>query len=249
MTDGSAPPPTSKPTFGRILFALAIACLGAQQIARSDFVPGPLIAPAWVGGRTFWADLSGLVLIAGSLLLVSRRFRTGAVVLAACFFLCVLVFHLPAPWPIVVDGIARTRAFEALTLGAVALLLMSPQFAAIGRIVFGLAMVVFGIQHFLYTAAVAAVIPAWIPARTLWAYFTGTAFIAVGLAILTRIQAWLAAVLLGVMFLSWFVVLHVPLVARHLHEPNQWNSLFVVVAMAGGSWMVAEAQGRDIGAR
>jgi uncharacterized membrane protein YphA (DoxX/SURF4 family) len=224
---------------GRPFFATAMAAFGLQQLLYGDFVPGPLIAPAWVPWRGLWAWASGLALTAGAIGVLTRKARPAAVLLAVLLFVCVLVFHLPAPLAILYDGIARTRAFEALSLGGIALLVAGPPFVKAGRLVFGLPLTVFGIQHFMYARFVVMAEPSWMPGKLFWAYFTGIAFIAASVAIVFRTRARLAANLLGLMFLLWFVLLHVPNVATMLRDGNQWNSAFVALAMCGGAWILS----------
>ncbi|HEV2291514.1 MAG TPA: hypothetical protein VGR60_06725, partial [Gemmatimonadales bacterium] len=65
---------------------------------------------------------------------------------------------------------------------------------------------------------------------------------AAGLAIVTRIRARLAATLLGAMFFSWVVLLHIPLVITSHGAGGKWTSLFVATMMCGGAWMVAGAE-------
>src|SRR5271170_3653647 len=43
----------------------------------------------------------------------------------------------------------------------------------------------FGSEHFTLTAAIASIVPAWIPWHMFWAYFVGACFIAATLAIVT----------------------------------------------------------------
>jgi uncharacterized membrane protein len=99
--------------------------------------------------------------------------------------------------------------------------------------------VLFGVVHFLYPDAVAGFIPAWIPARLFWAYFTACAFIAGGLAVLSGVAIRLATVLVAAMFTSWVVVLHVPRLAAALGDPHEWATVFVALAFAGGAWIFA----------
>jgi hypothetical protein len=72
-----------------------------------------------------------------------------------------------------------------------------------------------------------------------WAYFVGAAFVAAALAISTHIQARLAAILLGVMFLTWFLILHLPRVFAAPHNGNEWTSAFVALAMSGAAFLLA----------
>jgi len=60
-----------------------------------------------------------------------------------------------------------------------------------------------------------------------------------------RFGAGLAATWLGIMFLLWFVLLHIPR-AISLHGNDEWNSAFVALAFAGASFIVARVMpGRD----
>ncbi|HXJ14184.1 MAG TPA: hypothetical protein VNH19_18055 [Candidatus Limnocylindrales bacterium] len=68
----------------------------------------------------------------------------------------------------------------------------------------------FGVEHFTLTEAVASIIPAWIPWHQFWVYFLGGCFIAAALSVVTRIQARLAAGLLGLTFFLFVVLMHGP---------------------------------------
>jgi len=68
----------------------------------------------------------------------------------------------------------------------------------------------FGTEHFTLTEAVASIIPGWIPWHAFWVYFLGACFIAAALSVVTRIQARLAAGLLGLTFFLFVVLMHGP---------------------------------------
>jgi len=48
-----------------------------------------------------------------------------------------------------------------------------------------------------------------------------------------------AATLLGVMFFLFVVLLHIPRIAAHPSDGNEWTSGFVALAMCGGAWVLA----------
>ena len=65
-------------------------------------------------------------------------------------------------------------------------------------------------------------VPGWLPpTREFWAYATGIGHIAAGLAILTGVQARLAAILLTVMFACFTPLVHVPHAPRRSRQPDE----------------------------
>jgi hypothetical protein len=153
-------------------------------------------------------------------------------------------------------GDVRTTFFEILSFGAFALTLagtlpaaagMPPHWHRVlqpvidcGPYLFAVSCVVFGIDHFRALEFVASLVPSWIPGAYYWVAFFGAAFIAVGVSIALRWMDDWGAMLLGVMFLLWFVTLHVPRVLSeaHMHEPGEWSSAFIALGMGGGSWII-----------
>ena len=111
--------------------------------------------------------------------------------------------------------------------------------AKIGRCVFAFALIVFGIQHFMYAQFIATLITSWIPGKLFWTYITGVGMIAAALAIITGTYTRFACLMLAAMFFLWVLVLHAPLVATHLNNGNQWSSLFVAMGMGGASLILA----------
>ena len=109
----------------------------------------------------------------------------------------------------------------------------------LGRIFIAIALVVFGVQHFMYGAFVAGLVPAWMPGRLFWAYFVGVAFFAAAAGVFYQRLARPAATLLGVMFFLFVVLLHIPRIAGHSSDGNEWTSGFVALAMCGGAWVLA----------
>ena len=53
----------------------------------------------------------------------------------------------------------------------------------LGRIFFSIMLIVFGIDHFLYTEGVAKLVPGWIPGPVFWTYFGAVALIGSGVCI------------------------------------------------------------------
>src|SRR5215467_7489554 len=110
----------------------------------------------------------------------------------------------------------------------------------IGRWLVASLLVVVGVQHFLYTAFLAAnVVPAWIPFPAFDVRLVAVAFLAAAVALTTGIQARLAGTLLGLLFLTFVVTTHMPRIVIRYGNGNEWTSGFVALAMCGGAWLLS----------
>jgi uncharacterized membrane protein YphA (DoxX/SURF4 family) len=246
---------------GRLLFGIPFVGFGVQYFIYGRFSGGLPPAPPWTPGAPATAYVLGALLIAAgvtiaasAIIAAGSKARLAATLLGILLFVCVLAMFISTPSAVLHDGTARTRALEPLALGGAAWELagslsappdtqlwgvQTHKLATAGRLIFGLSMVVFGAQHFMYGSFIATLIPSWLPGHLFWTYFFGVAFIAAGVSIVTRIQARLASILLGVMFLLWVVVLHAPRVAASPHNGDEWSSLFVAMAMCGSCLIIA----------
>lgn len=71
-------------------------------------------------------------------------------------------------------------------------------------------MIVFGAFHFINPHDLLVYVPASLPGGIIWAYFTGTAFIVVGLAFITNNWVKLAGYLLAGLLFVFILTIHVP---------------------------------------
>jgi uncharacterized membrane protein YphA (DoxX/SURF4 family) len=236
---------------GRILSGAAMALFGLLYLFHAR-AAGPPPGPPWTAETGALAWLTGTVFVIAGVCIASGIWgRLAAALLGAAFLLRVVIVYAPRLFAHLHDPGPWTSGFEILALAAVALVLagepdslnsMSMEgLVAAGRVLFAAALVVFGVQHFLYAKFIATLIPAWIPGHLFWAYFVGVAFVAAALSIATRAQGRLAAALLGLMFLLWVIVLHAPRVMAAPHNGNEWTSAIVALAMSGGAFVLAGA--------
>jgi hypothetical protein len=181
--------------------------------------------------------------------------RLFSLLLGWFFLFCVLLLHLLHFSAVITQGVERTRALEPLAIAAAAFVLAGtfPQTAApasrsnpatdflikAGRFLFAFTMAIFGMQHFQYAPFIATLIPAWIPGHIFWVYFTGFGFIAAAVAISLKILGRLAAISLGLMFLLWFLVLHMPRVFADPRNGDEWSSAFIALCLAGACLFIA----------
>ncbi|MEP7106370.1 MAG: hypothetical protein ABI760_00280 [Ferruginibacter sp.] len=71
-------------------------------------------------------------------------------------------------------------------------------------------MIVFGVFHFLKPHDLLVYVPPSLPGGIIWAYFTGTAFILVGLAFITNNLVKVAGYLLAGLLILFVLTIHVP---------------------------------------
>jgi uncharacterized membrane protein YphA (DoxX/SURF4 family) len=239
-------------TIGRRVYGLGAVTLGIPGLIYGDFAAMGLSVPAQVPGYQVmaWAS-AGLLILAGLAINLRRMAAIASLVLAAFFALWVMVLHLPhalANFTVWVswEAVAETMV---MALGGVLAYTWTAgageaRAAAILRIVrsmFGVGLLVFGTSEFVYSGFTAAMVPAWLPPSQLfWTYLTGAAQIAAGLAIVSGLQARLAAILLTVMYLGFGLLVHLPRLIADPSAPGRWAENGVNLVLAGAAWVLAD---------
>jgi uncharacterized membrane protein YphA (DoxX/SURF4 family) len=85
-------------------------------------------------------------------------------------------------------------------------------------------------------------VPKWLPlGQDFWAYATGVAHVAAGVAILSGIQARLAARLLTIMFIVFGALVHAPLLFADPHSHFNWAANAMNFTLIGAAWAVADS--------
>jgi uncharacterized membrane protein len=111
-----------------------------------------------------------------------------------------------------------------------------------GRLFLAIPMAVFGTEHLTDTAGIATIVPQWMPAHTFWVYLVGIALIAAALSITTKIQARLAAMLLGAMFCCFVLLIHIPNIVAQPGNRFFWAVGLRDIAFGGGAFAFAGSQ-------
>jgi len=113
------------------------------------------------------------------------------------------------------------------------------QFARLGRNCFALAMLAFGVQHFVYARYATGLGPPWIPGHTLRACLMGTVLVLAAVALLTGRKARCAALILAVVLAIYFLLAYAPRLAGNLHDPGPWSSGSEILAFCGIAWALS----------
>jgi putative oxidoreductase len=84
--------------------------------------------------------------------------------------------------------------------------------SSLGRFIFAIPFIVFGVLHFMNAGAMAGMISKWPVAEGL-VYISGLALVLAGISIIINVKARLACILLAVFLLIIIIAIHVPGVA------------------------------------
>ena len=245
-------------SIGHAIFAATFIAFGILGLSKGDFAPIWQDAPKGVPAREALAYLCAVVCVAcGAGLLWPRTAAVAARILLAYLLLWLLLVKmrviLLAPavevayqsWgetAVIVAGAwtlyvrfatGWDRRWLGFASGATGL--------RIARVLYGLAMIAFGLSHFVYLQMTAPLVPDWLPWHVAWAYFTGAAYLAAGAAVLVGSCARLAAGLSTLQMGLFTLLVWVPIAASAQMTASQWGEFGVSWALTAAGWVVAES--------
>jgi hypothetical protein len=242
--------------YGWRVYGLGIIAMSLVGFAWGDFISGQPV-PQWIPERTVLAyAAAAFMLVAGAAIEWRRTVTWAAAVLIAYYVLVVLLLE---NGPVILESYAEYGAYfgaaEPLAIASGALIIYTAtadmdaaraaRLARLARIVFGICAVFFGGAHFIYLSATAPLIPKWLPPnQEFWAYATGVFHIAAGIAILTGIQARLAAILAAVMYASFIPLVFVPVLMKTPSSAFRWTELATTIVLVGVAWVIADSLAR-----
>jgi len=113
----------------------------------------------------------------------------------------------------------------------------------IARVLYGLALIAFGFSHFAYLNLTAPLIPGWLLWPVFWSYFTGTAYLAAGVAVLVGVWARLAAALSALQMGSFIFLVWLPITLAGKMSDFNWGELATTCLLTAGAWVVADSYG------
>lgn len=247
-------------TLGHILFAVGLMGVGVLSLGSCDFAYSWQPMPDWVIWRAGLARLSGLLLFATGITLLTRRAaRNSAIIMGVYLAVLMFALHLPRVMLRPMDVGRWLGLCENLTLvcGGWILALAVSRHEPVSpvklwsnprhpQLLYAGACVVFGVSHFVYAEATAGMVPPWLSYRLGFAYLTGAGHLTAGLAMLLGIVPALAGTLEASMITSFVLLLHIPGVLSDPNSRLQWTMLSVASALGGAAWLIAGSLRRPI---
>ena len=239
-------------------FALTLIALGILGLVKGDFDPTWPPVPKSVPAPQVLASLCSLFYVASGVgLLWHRTAAVASRVLLAYLLVWLLLLRVPQifllhPTLLAAWGFGQTAVIVAAAwvlyvrfagdldrqrLGFAT----GDQGLRIARTLYGLSLIPFGLAHFVYLKETVVLVPGWLPWPVFWAYFTGFAFIAAGVAVLIGVYARLAAMLSALQLSAFMLLVWVPNVAAGHISAFQWGEAVVTVALTAAAWVVADS--------
>jgi uncharacterized membrane protein len=218
-----------------LCFAIPLAVFGALHIFGQRFVMP--IVPVYMPWRLFWVYSVGCALIAASLSIATRiAVRWSGLLFGIMMFMFVAMIHLPGALRQPQDRIIWTIVVREMSFGGAAWILaasaidgwrgrVKTTLMTVGRVFVTIALIVFGIEHFLYATGLPGVplqkqMPTWIPGRVLIDYVTGAALLVAGGSILLNRKTRTVTTCLGGWILLMVLVIYGPVLIVALSDPG-----------------------------
>ena len=228
-----------------LAFAATMIALGIMGLIKGDFAPiwQPPV-PKNLPARELLAYLCAFISLGSGLgLLFQRTAAVASRVLLIYLLAWLLLFRVSRFFvaPASQDTWSGCAETSVIVAGAWVLYALSVEKSArIPRVLYGLALIVFGVAHFNYPKDTASLVPRWLPWHLFWAYFFGCAFLAAGVAVLIGVFARLAAALSALQLGLFTLLVWVPIMTAH---PNafQWSEFVISWAVTAGAWVVADS--------
>jgi len=243
-------------TFGWRVYGLGVMALALISLALGTFDPGQPV-PKDFPERTVLAYAAGAFMLLAGAAIQWRRTTAWAAGALAAYYALIVVLLMDGRVVLrhAAEFIAYSNTAEQLAIAAAGMIAyaahariepaLADRLTRLGQLAFGVCALLFGGAHFLYMNLTAPLVPQWLPPSQLfWAYATGFGHIAAGLAILTGVQARLAAILLTAMYAAFTPLVHLPMLLADPANHGIWTENATNLVLTGAAWVLADSLAR-----
>jgi uncharacterized membrane protein len=235
------------------IYGLGVTALGLVDLAFGNFDSGQPVPKDFPFRTVLAYAAAAFMVVAGAATAWRRTVAWGAAALAIYYTVIVVILMNGR---VALAHYAEFGAYSgiayqlAVAAGALIIYASAAQIDAapaarlrrVGLLTFGVCALLFGGAHFVYMNMTAPLVPKWLPpSQEFWGYATGVAHIAAGVAILSGVQARLAAILLTAMYASFTPLVHIPMLLADPSKQFIWSENALNLVLVGVAWVVADS--------
>lgn len=243
---------------GHLVFAILMIAFGLVGFIERRFAPIWAPVPHDFPAREVLIYVCAAIVLLGG---VGLLLKAAAPIAARGLFVWLALWMLVFKGPFVIQAPLQEGSYQSIGENAVwvaAAWVLAIWFSSeadktrfgflwgdtglrLARVLYGLALVAFGFSHFFYVNLTTPLVPTYLPFQESWAYITGGAYLAAGVAIITGIFARLAALLVAIQIALITTLVWAPIVAAGNISAFHWQETVVSCFITAGAWVMAES--------
>ena len=246
-----------------LCFAAPLAVFGALHLAAAESLM--TMVPSYMPWPLFWAYFFGFALLAASLSIATKiQVRWSGLLFGIAMFSFVAMLDIPGSLATPRDRFGWTLTLREMLFGGGGWILAGnalreqgrgqsgSKLITVGRVIIGIAAIVYGVEHFLHPEGALGVplqklTATWIPGRLLIGYLTGAILLLAGVCVLLAKKTRMAATCLGTWIVLLVVFIYGPMLVAALADPSTAvkiegiNYFFDTLLFAGAILALASA--------